>query len=85
MTPELETLDQLLGGDMALTTIRGLYPHDDACRDGILGLLRGGDVQLLGPDNLEIPRWRWPALFANDKAWSGLVLRLTEQGLARIA
>jgi hypothetical protein len=41
-SPELETLDQLLGGDLPLTTIRELYPNDAAFLQGVLGLLKSG-------------------------------------------
>jgi hypothetical protein len=41
--PELETLDQLLGGDMPLTVIATLYSTPDAFRKGVQGLLSCGD------------------------------------------
>jgi len=40
MSPELETLDQLLGGPMPLPVIRRLYPDYRAFANGTLALLR---------------------------------------------
>jgi len=35
MTPELETLDQLLGGDLSLAIVRQLYSDDEAFKRGV--------------------------------------------------
>ena len=48
--PELETLEQLLGGDMPLTVIANLYSTPEAFWQGIRGLLSCGDVLLLDDD-----------------------------------
>jgi len=37
-SPELETLDQLIGGDMPLTVIAKLYSTPDAFFKGVRGL-----------------------------------------------
>lgn len=87
MSPELETLDQLLGGDLPLQLIRGLYPDDTAFSDGVLALLRTGDVQLL-LDGAEVPRWRWRALFDAgdvDQELPRLSLTITDQGACRVS
>ena len=41
MSPELETLDQLLGGALALAIIRGCYPDHDRFVRGVSGLSPG--------------------------------------------
>ena len=71
---------------MALSVIRKLYSSDEACNDGVLGLLRNGDVDLFGPDNVKLPDWRWRELLAssNTEMWAALTLSLTQQGAARI-
>jgi hypothetical protein len=58
MSPELETLDQLLGGDLPLIIIKQLYADGAAFARGVQGLLDGGDVQLLSDDRVEVPRWQ---------------------------
>lgn len=87
MSPELETLDQLLGGDVTLQVIRGLYPDAKAFSDGVLALLHNGDVQLL-LDGTEVPRWRWRALFEAgdvDRDFPHLRLAITDQGACRVS
>jgi len=44
---ELETLDQMLGGDLRLEAISKLFPSSGAFEQGVLGLLSCGDVVLL--------------------------------------
>jgi hypothetical protein len=88
MSAELETLDQLLGGDLPLRVIRNLYADEEGFRQGILGLLSSGDVCLLMSDQTPVPRWRWAELFAADKVMhelGNMKLRLTAQGTRRIA
>jgi hypothetical protein len=82
MSPELETLDQLLGGDLSAAVVLGLYADAAAFRRGAGALLKCGDVALLC-DGIEIPAWQWPALLSGDLA--GLRFRLTPQGARRVA
>jgi hypothetical protein len=81
MSPELETLDQLLGGDLPLATIRGLYPDDASFQRGVLGLLQEGDIALIADG--DVPQWRWRDVLAAIP--HGFILRLTEQGAKKIA
>jgi hypothetical protein len=83
MSVELETLDQLAGGDLRLSIIRRLYPDDKAFSRGVLGLLSCCDVRLLTADAIEVPAWRWRELFVEgsvlkelDRYW----LTITDQG-----
>lgn len=87
MSPELETLDQLLGGDMSLEIIRGLYPDDPAFMKGIEGLLSCGDILLLDHDGTAVPQWRWRRMFADGTIMDQLgqfTASLTDQGAKRI-
>ena len=88
MSAELETLDQLLGGDLSLKVIRNLYSDEENFRQGVLGLLSSGDVRLLMSDQTPVPGWRWAELFVAEKAinelWN-MKLNLTAQGTRRIA
>lgn len=88
MSPELETLDQLLGGELSLAVIRNLYPDNDAFRRGVFGLLSSGDVCLSMVDQTIVSSNRWRELFVdgvfmNDLA--NLNLKITAQGARRIA
>jgi len=86
-TPELETLDQLLGGDMPLTVIATLYSTADAFHKGVQGLLSCGDVLLLDAAGNSVPQWRWREIFApgsETEQLRHLRLRLTPEGARRI-
>jgi hypothetical protein len=87
LSPELETLDQLLGGAMSLAVIRRLYPDDASFAQSIHALLRAGDVQLISQD-VRVPQWRWRELFTEGRVLSDLSqfeLDATEPGVRRIA
>jgi hypothetical protein len=86
-SPEMETLDQLLGGDLPLSVIRELYPDDGAFMHGVLGLLNGGDVRLFAAGKPDVPSWYWRELFVQGKILNQLGnfrLDLTDQGAKRI-
>jgi len=88
LSPELETLDQLVCGGMPLTIIRRLYPDDGTFMRGVLGLLRNGDVRLLSSEQTEVQQWRWRELFIEGTviaALGTLWLDITDQGAKRIA
>jgi hypothetical protein len=88
MTPELDTLDQLLGSDLPLALVRGLYPDACSYRQGILGLLSCGDVSLVTSDGVLVPAWRWRELFADGgdtEEIPSMLLSITDQGVRRIA
>ena len=88
LSHELETLDQLLGGDLSLAVIRPIYPNTEAFMSGILGLLSSGDVHLFSLGEAIVPRWKWRELFVDGAAiqqLDSLKLKLTEQGSRRIA
>jgi len=88
LSPELETLDQLLAGDMSLAVIASLYLTPDACKKGILGLLHEGDVVLLDSERTEVPQWQWRQLFSTSRLQEDLRnfrLRITSQGAKKLA
>jgi hypothetical protein len=87
MSPELETLDQLLGGDLSLEVVLRLYPDADAFRHGVFGLITGGDICLLGADYREVPHWRCRELFGDEieiQEMERMELRITARGALRI-
>jgi hypothetical protein len=88
MSPELETLDQLLGGDLSLAIVRDLYPDTEAFSVGLTGLLSNGDVCLYDLDGSEVPDWQWHELFRDGSVVSNLAnlkLKITQQGVRRVA
>jgi len=88
MSPELETLDQLLGGVLSLAVIRNLYPDGDTFRRGVFGLLSSGDVCLMMVDQTILPSRRWRELFVDGTVMNGLGnlnLKITVKGARRIA
>ena len=87
MSPELETLDQLQGGDLSLELVAKLFPSFDDFRRGVQGMLSSGDVVLTAQDGSEVPKWQWQELFRNQRvpgSVTQLRLRLTRQGSQRI-
>jgi hypothetical protein len=83
MSPELETLDQLLGGPMPLATIRTLYPDAEAFRAGVGGLLKTGEVLLCGANDAPLPAWQYREILGAESC-PGLTLKITDKGAARI-
>ena len=89
MSPEVETLDQLLSGPLLLEVIRGLYPDHQRFRRGVSALLQTEGVLLLTPGGDEVPKWRWDEVLAeaetsvaNEK--TSHRLSITEAGVRRI-
>jgi hypothetical protein len=84
VSPELETLDQLLGGNMLLSQIRALYPDGARFARGLSGLLHAGEVRLLAEDSTELPQWRWREVLANPDSLEGVRVDITGAGVRRI-
>ena len=85
MSPELETLDQLLGGDLTLAVIRGLFETDEGFVRAILAMLDAEEI-LLYADGIEAPRWRWREMLS-ARGQSGLAeprVTITEAGVKRV-
>jgi hypothetical protein len=88
MSPELETLDQLLGGDLSLKVILGIFPEADAVRIGVMSLVTSGDAFLLMAEGDPVPAWRIRELFVEGTVigqLASLNLRITAQGIRRIS
>lgn len=88
MTPELEVLDQLLGGDLSLAIIADLFPDRERCRQAIGAMLRAGEVCILDSQGHALQAWRYRELENTPDAWSeGTAYRLsiTEAGAKRVS
>jgi hypothetical protein len=86
LSPELETLDQLLGGDLRLEVVARLFPSHEAFQRGIIGLLSSGDVVLVAQAE-EIPSWRWKQLFSHELVPSeteSISVKITAEGVRKI-
>jgi hypothetical protein len=55
MSPELETLDQLLGGDMPLAVVCGLFDNGERFARSVAAMLHAGEVRLY-VDGVGVPR-----------------------------
>jgi hypothetical protein len=84
MSPELETLDQLLGGEMPLLVIRGLYRDDARFVAGLSGMLHAGEVRLVNQDGEEVPGHRWREALADPGVCASLRVDITEAGARRV-
>jgi hypothetical protein len=82
MSPELETLDQLLGGDLPIGIIRSLYPSGESFVVAIIQMLRAGEVRLITAGG-EVPQRQWNSTLLNDGAHAWL--SITPKGTQRIA
>ena len=87
MSPELDTLDQLLGGELPLAAIRPLYPDTDAFMRRVFALFSSGDVCLFGAARTAVPSWRWRELFVQGAVMNDLdrlKIEITKQGILKI-
>jgi hypothetical protein len=62
MSLELETLDQLLGGDLTPAVVRGLFETDERFVRAVLAMLDAGEFRLYA-SGVEVPSWRWRDIF----------------------
>jgi hypothetical protein len=86
MSPELETLDQLLGGPMSTTAIRSLYNNADHFVAAITEMLQSGELKL-SAGSVEVPQYRWASvlrLSGADARTQRAKLDITEAGSRRI-
>lgn len=81
--PELDTLDQLCGGDLPLAVVRQIFGDDDRFHRALLAMLHGRDVRLLTTNGDEVPRWRWGQLLSDPKCGMDHRLSLTLSGAKR--
>jgi hypothetical protein len=86
MSPELEMLDQLLGGELPLSVIRGLFDDSERFAQAVAAILHAGEVRLY-VDGDEAPRWRWADVLSAPRDQTDLAgarLDITEAGVRRI-
>lgn len=82
MSPELETLDQLCGGDLTIPLIRQLFSSGNHFVRAIMAMLRAGDVRLVDPSGCEVPHCRWREILTANS--TEMRLSITEAGERRM-
>ena len=82
MSSELETLDQLMGGDLPATVIRDLFPDDGSFIRAIEAMLEAGEIRLFGPDIGDVPKWQRRGILTNSPGSARLAI--TDIGGRRI-
>ncbi len=82
MSSELETLDQLLGGDLPAFVIQGLFPDTDHFMAAMHAMLTAGEIRLLNTDHAAIPQWDWSRALALQ--FDSLRFEITDTGADRI-
>ncbi len=88
MSPDLETLEQLLGGDLPIAVIRGLFDNDSHFARAIEAMLCEMEIRLLNSDDSEVPKWRWRGVLVAATAGpekEDYRLSITDKGGRRIA
>jgi hypothetical protein len=87
MSPELEVLDQLVGGDLSLAVIAGLFADQEHCRRAIDAMVTSGEVHVLDAGGAVLPAWRYRELQYAQDTWSKATpyrLAITEMGAKRV-
>ena len=81
MSPELETLDQLQGGDMPVALVRRLYPSEGEYLKAVLAMIVAGEIRL-AVDGADVPHWQRFEILRNPPP--GTLLAITEKGCRRM-
>ena len=58
MSPELEALDQLQGGDMPLRVVAALFPDEAHARRAIGAMLAAGELTLIDAAGAAVALWQ---------------------------
>ncbi|SMP78258.1 hypothetical protein SAMN06265222_12517 [Neorhodopirellula lusitana] len=82
MSPEMETLDQLLCEPLTLEVVRKLYPDPRRFTAGILAMLESRDIAMLDTAGQPIPTWDRHRHLGD--VTSDIRLAITDRGIKRI-
>ena len=88
MSPELEVLDQLQGGDLPLSVVSALFADEAQARRALGALLAEGTVALHAADGQPVPTWQLGELARQARPWrmeSRYRLALTDAGARLLA
>ena len=87
MSLELEVLDQLAGGDMAVTVLRARFKDVTHFERAILALVEAGEIEVLDTSDSIVALWRLQKLSREVAAWwdgDTLRARITHAGARRV-
>ena len=87
MSPELEALDQLLGGDMTLAVVASLFPDEAHARRAIAAMVAAGELRLLDAEAAALSPWQVSELERQPGSWRTDTrhrLTLTDAGARRV-
>ena len=87
MSPELEVLDQLQGGDLPLRVVASLFPDEAHARRAIAAMLAAGELELLDAKGTVLTPWQQSELERKSDSWCAdtqYSLAMTEAGSRRI-
>jgi hypothetical protein len=62
LTPEIEVLDQLTGGDLALGVIATLFRDTARFGNALAALIEASEIRILDPTGAPVPEWRFAEL-----------------------
>jgi hypothetical protein len=86
-SPELELLDQLLGGNLSLAVCRRFFNGDASFSRAVLAMLDDGTIELLRADSAKVPRWQWVTAIEESFLQTDggdVVLSITPLGAERV-
>jgi hypothetical protein len=87
MSPEIEVLDQLLGGDLPLSVVVELFADEAHARQAIAAMVQSGEVEVL-EDGAPLPLWRLRELTSQEhslRTEARYQLSITEAGAKRVS
>jgi hypothetical protein len=82
MSPELETLDQLLSDDLPITMIRQLFPDQPRFEHSIGMMLASGEIELIDSAGNVLSNWLWSKICSEKE--QAICMRLTPFGAGKI-
>ncbi len=59
MSPELEVLDQLVGGEMSVAVLCRLFHGRDRFVQAVTCMVAAGEVRLTDSRSVDVPAWNW--------------------------
>jgi hypothetical protein len=87
MSPELEALNQLQGGDMPLGVVASLFPDEAHARRAIAAMLGAGELKLLDAEGAALSSWQLRELESQPGSWRADTqyrVAITDSGARRI-
>jgi hypothetical protein len=88
MTPELEVLDQLQGGDLPLEVVAKRFDDHSRFLNALVRMVEAGEVALIDPAGNAVPHWHFQEIARGDTrnaAVGSIRVSLTDIGARRIA